>query len=478
MELVYLCTALGIGILTFINVLKRVNGWYYLLKLSPEESRLPPGDMGWPFVGNMLFLLKCYVGGNLDAFAAYFSTRFGPGGMYTGHMFGRPSIIVTTPETCRKILMDEENFAVAFPDYMLNLLGNQENQEHKILRRTAANAIKTHGSLSYYFDSVNKIVKGSFDKWLATDEPLELLSEMKRPAFEVLMQVLVGGEDGVSREVLDYVFKENQHRFKAYKSLAVNIPGFAFYRGVKARKAVGRMLQDVINQRKVMIANKQGRPKSMLDAMLDTQDEHGNGFSDEDIIKVLLSYTFGGYEIVALVAIKTIMHLEKHPELLQKAKEEQEEIVNRRPSPDAGLTFDEIGQMKYLSNVYHETLRFGSTETIFFRIAKTTVNINGYTIPKGWKVLTTSGHWYMDPNTYVKPKEFNPSRWDDAEIKPTSFLPLGVGPRMCPGANLAKLTNLVVGHYFLLNYRLEQVKPPSKGEPPENCLVRFKKISA
>ncbi|MCE0480495.1 hypothetical protein HAX54_037387, partial [Datura stramonium] len=74
MELVNICTALGIGILTFISVLKRVNGWFYSFKYSPEESRLPPGDMGWPFVGNMLFLLKCFIGGNLDAFSAYFFT--------------------------------------------------------------------------------------------------------------------------------------------------------------------------------------------------------------------------------------------------------------------------------------------------------------------------------------------------------------------------------------------------------------------
>ncbi|MCE0480494.1 hypothetical protein HAX54_037386 [Datura stramonium] len=279
--------------------------------------------------------------------------------------------------------MDEENFSVAFPDYLLNLLGNKENQEHRILRRTAANAIRTHGSLSYYFDSVDRIVKSSFDKWLATDEPMEFLSEMKRPAFEVLMEVLVGGEDGVSRQVLDLVFKENQPRFKAFRSLAINIPGFAFYRGIKATKAVARVLRDVVEERRVRIANKQERPKSMLDAMLDTQDEHGNGFSDEDILKVLLSYTFGGYETVALAVIRTIMHLQRHPEFLQKAKEEQEEIVKRRSSPDTGLTFEEVGRMKYLTKVYHETLRFGSTETMYFRMAKTTMNINGYTIPKG-----------------------------------------------------------------------------------------------
>ncbi|KAJ8525886.1 hypothetical protein K7X08_005249 [Anisodus acutangulus] len=58
----------------------------------------------------------------------------------------------------------------------------------------------------------------------------------------------------------------------------------------------------------------------------------------------------------------------------------------------------------------------------------------------------------MDPNVFVKPKEFNPSRWDDLD-KPASFLPFGIGPRMCPGANLVRLEVSVFLHYYILYYR-------------------------
>ncbi|KAH0664040.1 hypothetical protein KY284_028971 [Solanum tuberosum] len=160
--------------------------------------------------------------------------------------------------------------------------------------------------------------------------------------------------------------------------------------------------------------------------MLDTQDddEQGQGFNDEKIIAMLVSYTFAGFESVGLdrlVASTAIMYLQKYPHFLNKAKEEQEDIVKRRSSSNEGLNFHEIKQMKYLSN------------------ARTTININGYTIPKGWKFLTFSWNYHLDPHTYVTPKEFNPSRWDDLEPKPASFLPFGVGPKMCPGANLARL---------------------------------------
>ncbi|MCD7467962.1 hypothetical protein HAX54_005679 [Datura stramonium] len=91
--------------------------------------------------------------------------------------------------------------------------------------------------------------------------------------------------------------------------------------------------------------------------------------NDENIMKVLLWYTFSGYESIAKVATQTIVLLEKHPECFQKAKEEQEEIVKRRSSPDAGLTFSEIGQMKYVGNVRSNS-PFTKTITVIFFLIK------------------------------------------------------------------------------------------------------------
>ncbi|XP_060211153.1 beta-amyrin 11-oxidase-like [Lycium barbarum] len=479
-DLVFFSTAFAVGVLTLISVLKRANGWYYSFKFSSEKCRLPPGDMGWPVVGNMLYFVKCLSAYDLKSFVSYFVTRFGAGGMYRTFMFGKPSVIVTTPELCRKILMDDENFDLGFPKYILELLrkepiGGTSQQEDRLARRLTT-PIKSHGLVSFFFDFLSETVKTTFEKWANTGEELKLLFEMKKPTFKVLMQVLIGG-DQVADELLDVLFKENNLRFAGLRSLPLDFPGFTYNRAMKGRGEIVKIYQRIINERKVMIAKNREAPKTnILDIMLDNQyDEEGKGLNDENIMKVLLWYTFSGYESVAKVATQTIMLLEKHPECLQKAKEEQEEIVKRRASPDAGLSFSEIGQMKYVGNVINETLRLGSTETVLFRDARTTVNINGYTIPKGWKVLALLGNLYMNPKTYVKPKEFNPSRWDDFETKPNSFIPFGIGLRLCPGSNLVRLEVSVFLHYFLLNYRLEQLNKDSK---PETCIARLKKISA
>ncbi|WMV48976.1 hypothetical protein MTR67_042361 [Solanum verrucosum] len=479
-NLVLLYTSLAIGILTLISVLKRANGWFFTIKFNSKKFNLPPGDMGWPLVGNMLFFLQSFKDGNLGSFFSYYVTRFGEGGMYKTFMFGKPSIIMTKVEISRKIFMDDENYDRGMPNYILKILGQAQvggftREESKSLHRMTALIKSDISLLSNYFDFAKEIVKKSFEKLVDMEEPIDVLLAIKRPAFDVLMRILIG--DGVDNAMVNILFEETIYLFHGCHGLPFNIPGSAYNRGLKARRAMAKIYQYILDERKVMIGKNKTREKSniLLDMMLNTQDGDG-GFNDEKIIAMLVSYTFAGFESVALVASTAIMYLENHPHFLDKAKEEQEDIVKRRSSPNEGLNFHEIKEMKYLSNVINESLRIATAKTIFFREARNTININGYTIPKGWKFLSFSWNYHMDPRTYVRPKEFNPSRWDDLKTKPASFLPFGVGPKMCPGANLARLEVSVILHYFLLNYRVEQVNPESKIEPPRNCLVKFKKI--
>ncbi|OMO93147.1 Cytochrome P450 [Corchorus olitorius] len=118
--------------------------------------------------------------------------------------------------------------------------------------------------------------------------------------------------------------------------------------------------------------------------------------------------------------------------------------------------------MEYLSKVIDETLRKNSQPFPIFRVAQDDINFNDYFIPKGWKVLVWTRAVHMDPENYVNPKDFLPSRWDNQKLKAGSFLPFGGGSRICPGADFAKLQISIFLHYFLLNYKLEQIKPADK----------------
>ncbi|WMV40225.1 hypothetical protein MTR67_033610 [Solanum verrucosum] len=411
--------------------------------------------------------------------------------MYKAFMFGTPSIIVTKPQVCKKILMDDDNFELGWPKSVLNLIGKKAlhgitSQEHKRLRRITTSPIKGKHALSLYLGLIEKVVKSSFEKWNAIEEkPIEFLSEMKKSTFEVIIRIMIGSE--IDPQWLDMVEKVYTIYLKGFLALPINLPGFAYHRAFKARENLVKIFQSVIDERKVMNMKDESRSKgNMVDLIMAIEDDEGRRLNDEEIIDLLIVYVFAGHETTAHTAAWAIMYLEQHPEFLQKAKEEQEEIVKRRlPDLDKKLSYDEIRQMKYLTKVIDETLRCSNVTLAIYRNAKRTINIDGYTIPKGWKVLTWIRQVNLDPNNHVNPKEFNPSRWDDDEAKTFSaFLPFGAGPRLCPGAELARLEVSVFLHYFLLNYRLERLNPKTSvtylpiPSPTDNCLARLKRISS
>lgn len=56
-------------------VVKSVNCWYYERKLGEKRHELPPGDFGWPFIGNMLSFLRAFKTDNPESFMSDFVQR-------------------------------------------------------------------------------------------------------------------------------------------------------------------------------------------------------------------------------------------------------------------------------------------------------------------------------------------------------------------------------------------------------------------
>ncbi|CAN6848309.1 unnamed protein product [Brassica oleracea] len=88
-----------------------------------------------------------------------------------------------------------------------------------------------------------------------------------------------------------------------------------------------------------------------------------------------------------------------------------------------GLSLKGTRQVEFLSQVVDETLRVITFPLTVSREANTDVEMNCYLIPKGWKVLTWFRNVHMDPEVYLDPRKFDPSRWDKGFIpKAGAFL--------------------------------------------------------
>ncbi|XP_045792051.1 beta-amyrin 11-oxidase-like [Trifolium pratense] len=416
----------------FVNkVLRNLNDWYYDLKLRKRQYPLPPGDMGWPLIGNLWPFFKYFSSGRRDMFINNIFLRYGRTGIYKTHLYGSPSIIVTTPDMCKKVLTDEETFKMGYPKaFILILAPNRILSEHGRLKRLVAAPIAGHNVSVMYLECIKDIVINKLEELSNMRRPIEFLNEMS-----------------------------------------------------KAGKKLDKIVQYIIDERRVKAKNRQiGEKNDLLDILFEIKDKGAEKFEDKDIIDVLVSFLFGGHDSIAASIMWTIMHLTQDPLCLKKAKEEQEEIMKARPSSQKRLSNEEIKNMVYLSQVVDETLRYRSTFSTF-REATIDVNINGYFIPKGWKVLVWLSAMHMAPEHYSNPEEYNPSRWDDYNPATGSFLPFGIGRRLCPGRDLARYEMTIFLHYFVLNYRLELINPECPltslpfRKPVDNCLAKVIKLS-
>ncbi|KAL3497713.1 hypothetical protein ACH5RR_040445 [Cinchona calisaya] len=482
-----LFTALLMGVVLMYNLLRRANEWIYVRCLGAMKNTLPPGDLGWPLIGNMFSFFRAFKFGDPDSFISSFTNRYGQAPMYRALLFGKPSIIVTTAETCRKVLTDDDRFGPGWPKSVSDLVGKRglhgvSNQEHKRLRQLIAAPVASREALSLFIGYIEDIAKTSFDKWEKMDKPIEFLTEMRKTAFKVMMNIIMGNEINDEKS-LDYMEHEYTLLSNGLKSMAINLPGFAYYQALKARKSLVKKFGAIVYKRRMMYKGEELRTKKdLLTLMMEIQDDEGNKLSDEEIVDLIIIFLLAGHESSGHAVTWAIIFLQENPHILQKAKEEQADIMKSRSSSNIGLNFSEIRRMKYLQKVIEETLRLVNLSFALFREAKTDVNINGYTIPKGWRVLPWIRNVHFDPENYKNPMDFNPSRWDDKKIKLGTLIPFGAGSRLCPGADLAKLEISIFLHYFLLNYRLERINPGNKVQylpitrPADKCLARIKKL--
>ncbi|KAE8650039.1 hypothetical protein Csa_010739 [Cucumis sativus] len=476
-----------VGFVLGFGVLKRLNNLYYALKLGKKWDELPPGDLSWPLIGSTLSFLKYFTFGPPERFIGEFSRRYGKVGMYKTHIFGKPTIIVCKPELCRQVLTDEAKFIPGYPTTMKTLFGKKSlhavtKEEHRKLRRLITTPISSHAALEMYIDHIERTVISGLEEWSSMEKPLELLTTIKQLTFKVIWNIFMGSTPIKSTSIRE-METFNDDIVLGFFTMPINFPGFSFHKALLARKGLHEILQSILDEKRTVKKSKgeNWEAKDMMDLLMEVRDEDGEGFDDETITEMIFSMLFGGQETSAFTSMWAVLFLTDNPHIFQKAKEEQEDIIKRRASTQTGVSLSEIKQMKFLSQVIDETLGLSSIAFATFREATVDAEINGKIIPKGWKVILWLRELYMDEKLHPSPLQFNPSRWDNFIGSPGAFTPFGLGVRMCPGRDLARIEISIFLHYFILNYKVERLNPECQlnylpiSYPTDKCLARVMK---
>ncbi|XP_059960692.1 cytochrome P450 2U1 isoform X3 [Mesoplodon densirostris] len=123
----------------------------------------------------------------------------------------------------------------------------------------------------------------------------------------------------------------------------------------------------------------------------------------------------------------------------KKVHEEIERVIGGDRAP----SLTDKAQMPYTEATIMEVQRLSVVVplSIPHMTSEKTV-LQGYTIPKGTIILPNLWSIHRDPAIWEKPNDFYPNRFLDDQgqlIKKETFIPFGIGKRVCMGEQLAKM---------------------------------------
>ncbi|XP_057953137.1 abscisic acid 8'-hydroxylase 2 [Malania oleifera] len=416
---------------------------FFLQWRHPQDKRLPPGSMGWPYIGETL---KLYAQ-DPNSFFSNRQNRYGD--IFKTHILGCPCVVISKAEAVKMVLVSGAPlFKPTYPPSKERLIGPEalffhQGPYHSHLKKLVQ-ASFLPSSIREMVSQIEQIALNVLPNWPITPI-INTLKEMKRYALEVAIISAFGdGRDEVEVVEIKGLFLRLE---KGYNSMPVDFPGTPFRRATKARKHLNELLRRLIGKRRDN--GKQGG--GLLGALMGRSDE----LSESQIADNIIGVIFAAHDTTASALTWILKYLhDDDGDVLEAVRNEQDNIRRRIVEANRGLTWDDTRSMPLTNRVIQETLRRASIVSFTFREAVEDVEMEGYFIPRGWKVLPLFRTIHHSPDFFPHPQNFDPSRFQ-VTLRPNTYMPFGKGVHSCPGSDLARLEILIFLHHLTTSYRWE-----------------------
>ncbi|KAF7135583.1 hypothetical protein RHSIM_Rhsim08G0114900 [Rhododendron simsii] len=443
-------------VLIFNNVIK---------KSKQNTLNLPPGNMGWPFIGETIGYLKPYSATTIGEFMEQHISRYGK--IYKSNLFGGPTIVSADAGLNKFILQNEGRlFESSYPSSIGGILGKWSmlvlvGDMHRDMRIISLNFLSNARLKTHLLPEVEKQTLLVLSSW-KDNSTFCAQDEAKKFTFNLMAKNIMSLDPG--KPETEELKKEYITFMKGVVSAPLNFPGTAYRKALKSRSIILKFIEQKMEER----IGKMGKGVENLDDddLLGWVLKHSD-LSKEQILDLVLSLLFAGHETSSVSIALAIYFLQGCPKAVQQLR---------------AVNFED-----YISDflkVINETLRFGNVVRFLHRKAIKDVKYQGYDIPRGWKVLPVVAAVHLDPSHFDQPHHFNPWRWQSknraraklpkgVEItgaqstsgSPSSsttgatmsnnYMPFGGGPRLCAGSELAKLEMAIFIHHLVLNFHWE-----------------------
>ncbi|XP_002514563.2 cytochrome P450 87A3 [Ricinus communis] len=435
-----------------------ITHWVYRWKNPKCNGKLPPGSMGFPLIGETIEFLRTSKSLDVSPFMKKRMKKYGS--LFKTNLAGRPVVVSSNPDFSYFLLQQEgklverwylDSFAKLLRQDVTSIIS--VHYIHKYLRNLILSHFGSERLKADLLPGLENAISGSLQDWSELPR-VEVKSVISNMIFDFTARRLFGYEVAKSSE--KDLAQSFTNFLEGLMKFPLNVPGTSFYKCKKNQKRILKLIADELGKRRES-------PKKQKEDMLDqiVEDMKKETFwTDDFAIYVMFGILLASFETISSTLAVCINFLTDNPSMVQKLTEEHEELVKNRENKNSGLSWEEYKSMTYTHHVVKESLRLASVAPGILRRALKDIEVDGYTIPKGWAILVVPAAVQLNPNTYEDPLAFNPSRWENMGEVATAknFIAFGGGSRSCTGAEFSKVLMAVFLHVFVTKYRLTKIK--------------------
>lgn len=203
----------------------------------------------------------------------------------------------------------------------------------------------------------------------------------------------------------------------------------------------------------------------------------GCPFSRKELVDQLGVLFLAGHETTASALTWLFFILSVRPEVVTRIRAEVDQVVG-----DGPVEFEHVKQLRYVRNVFRETLRLYPPITFIPRVAMERTRIGRFKVKRGAMIMISPWTTHRHRRFWKAPDVFDPDRFlpeREHELTQGAYLPFGMGPRTCVGAGFAQTeASLIIARltrrFDLHTLEPEKVRPVARltTRPVQQILCR------
>ena len=405
------------------------DGNAYPRHVTTASHPLPPGETGFPLVGETIPFVKDMFGFMAERF-----DKHGP--VFRSHILGNPTVFIMGAALTATWL-DEECITRegAFPKNIQQLFGGQslpllDPQAHRTRKRLILSAF-VRDAYAAYLPKLAAAIEASFARLVAhtvADGEVNWLDDMKRLAVDGILRAVLGIEPGPA---MDAMLDDYRAITRGFTGLPINLPGTDFRGGLKARDRIFERLAATID------AHIEKPSHDGLSTILAAEID-GVKIGRDELILELHHIVIAGLIIFAEFAC-TVQAITEQPAIRAKLEAEVRSVLG-----DGPLTIETLDAMPYLARVVLETKRACANVPVSFGRAKKDFELGGFAIKEGMFVFMSVFANNQDGKMFEAPEKFDPERFapgrDERQRHVHAYQPQGAGKptgHLCAGVDFS-----------------------------------------